>query len=245
MVRYSGVDHYKKRVNKRKVFKDLIFIYIIAVLFVLLVNSILVQAYRVPTGSMEPQISEKTLVLTNKFIFGPRYPFSEKRIFDGTSNIRRGDVVVFMSEEYFRRSKFFRVVSKLVFTITFSLVDISRLIDHYESNLYIKRVIGIPGDIISFKVEDNRSVVYINGVPEKTRIDINYNLIDRNEKNSHLLSEFTLKSEFEVPPGFFYVLGDNRVDSADSRIWGAVSQKQIIGKAFLKYWPFDQIGVIQ
>ena len=238
-------EYYKKKVNKNKIFKDILLIYIIAVIFVLLFNSILLQAYKIPSDSMFPTIPDGTRALTNKFIFGPKYPLTDIRIFDSTQNINRGDVIVFMSNEYFSKNVLIRTFSTFVYTVTFSLIDISGYFKLYESNIYIKRVIGIPGDKIKFKVINNKIVVFINGVEERKVINIDYKLIEETEENSPLLGNMILQNEFDVKEGEFYVLGDNRVSSADSRIWGTVKSKQIIGKAFVKYWPLNQFGVIR
>ncbi|HQH31622.1 MAG TPA: signal peptidase I, partial [Spirochaetota bacterium] len=100
----SRYDYYKKRVNKKKVFKDIVLIYFIAVIFVLLFNSLILQAYRIPSNSMFPGISEGTRVLANKFIYGPKYPLSDFRIFDSTKSVKRGDVIVFYSKEYMKKN---------------------------------------------------------------------------------------------------------------------------------------------
>ncbi|MBQ3922063.1 MAG: signal peptidase I [Spirochaetales bacterium] len=240
-----GIDHYKKKKNKHVVAKDIILIYIIAVVFVLLFNSMILQAYKVPSDSMFPAINEGTCVLTNKFAFGPKYPMTDVRIFDGTSGIKRGDIVVFMSNEYFGKSVMFRSFSSFIYTLTFSLVDISHFQKSYESNIYIKRVIGLPGDRISFKLVNEKVVVYINGVEEKKVINIDYKLIDETEENSPLLSNMILQNETVLKDGEFYVLGDNRISSSDSRIYGPIRSKQIIGKAVLKYWPLRNFGAVR
>ncbi|HPO50420.1 MAG TPA: signal peptidase I, partial [Spirochaetota bacterium] len=120
-------DHYKKKVDKKKAIKEIILIYFFAVLFVLTFNSLIMQAYKIPSNSMEPTLKEKTRVLANKFGYGPKYPFTETRIFDATGNIRRGDVIVFMSKEYIEKNKLFRIFSSSIYTLTFSIVDLSNL----------------------------------------------------------------------------------------------------------------------
>ena len=234
---YVRYDHYKRKFNLKKTIKDILFIYIIAVISVLLFNSLILQAFKVPSNSMVPQIKENTYILVNKFVYGPKYPLTDNRIFDSTKNIRRGDVVLFMSNEYYHRNIFLRFLSSIVYTLSFSLVDILYLTDN-DSNIYIKRIIGLPGDTIKYKLNDNTVEVYINNTIEKKVIPINYKLIDDNDK-------YPLINEYKVKANEYYVLGDNRRDSSDSRIWGGVIPKQILGKAMLKYFPFNEFGAIK
>ena len=234
---YLRYEHYKKKINKKKILKDILFIYIIALIFVLLFNSIILQAYRIPSNSMEPQITENTRILVDKFVFGPKYPFTEKKIFDATKNIRRGDLIVFMSHEYIKKRKCFRVISTLLYTLSFSLIELPNFFGQSSSNIFIKRVIGIPGDTIKYKLIDGKVVVLINDIPERKVIDINYSLVEETEKNSLILSSMILQNEYKIKDSEYYVLGDNRVSSCDSRIWGGVNSNQIIGKAMLKYFP--------
>ena len=237
-------DHYKKKVDKKKIFKEIILIYFIAVIFVLLFNSMVIQAYKIPSNSMEPTLKENSRVLVNKLNYGPKYPFTDMRIFDATSNIRRGDIVVFMSKEYLEKSTF-RLLSNLTYTLTFSLVDLSNIVKHYDNDIYIKRVIGIPNDVIKYSIVNGKVIVLVNGVPEKKVIEDDYLLIEETEKNSPLLSSMILKKEYIVKEGEFYVLGDNRIQSFDSRVFGSISKKQIIGKSILKYWPINEFGLLK
>ena len=233
---YIRYEHYKKKINTKKIFRDIIYVYLIAVLFVLIFNSLFLQAYKIPSNSMEPQIQENSLVLVDKFSVGAKYPFSNKRFFNGIKNIERGDIIVFMSEQYMRNNKMFRVLSTITYTLSFSLIDLQNW-DKKNINTYIKRVIGLPGDRIKYEVENNQIVVYINDKPEFQVINKPYQIIEENLDNSLLLSKMTLKKEYLVKENEFYVLGDNRVSSIDSRVWEGVTFDQIIGKAILKYYP--------
>jgi signal peptidase I len=101
-----------------------------------------------------------------------------------------------------------------------------------SSSNFIKRVVGLPGDRL--KVLNNR--VYIDGKLQKEPF------IDKNTPCSQPLCN--LPKEITVPPGHFFMMGDNRGQSADSREWGPVPKKWIIGHAFFTYWPPDRIGTL-
>jgi signal peptidase I len=93
---------------------------------------------------------------------------------------------------------------------------------------YVKRIIAIPGDVISV----NNGVPTVDGVTLKE-----FYLDPRNVRAA--ISDKPVQN-FIVPPGYYFVMGDNRADSYDSRAWGLLPQKNIIGRAELVYWPFGQ-----
>ena len=97
---------------------------------------------------------------------------------------------------------------------------------------FIKRVVGMPGDRL--KVLNNR--VYINGVRQKEP------WIPANTPCDEPLCN--LPREIEIPKGYYFMMGDNRGESLDSRAWGPVPKKWIIGKAFMTYWPPGRIGLL-
>lgn len=99
---------------------------------------------------------------------------------------------------------------------------------------YIKRIIGLPGETVSL-TEDNR-VKINNEILEEPYLPADYKTFGGN----FLESGKTIK----IPPDEYFVLGDNRNHSSDSRDWGFVPRKNIIGKAWLRYWPLNQIGLI-
>lgn len=102
-----------------------------------------------------------------------------------------------------------------------------------ESEIYVKRVIGLPGDTIA--IEDGK--IYINGSTEPLQED-------------YLKEEWTVATgpyTFEVPEGSYFMMGDNRNDSWDARYWSNtyVTKDKILGKALFTYWPFAHFGKLE
>ena len=102
--------------------------------------------------------------------------------------------------------------------------------DNHSSTNFIKRVVGVPGDHL--KVIEGR--VYINGKRQKD----SFARLDAGCATCNLPREIT------IPKGEYYMMGDNRGQSEDSRAWGPVPKKWIIGKAFMTYWPPGRIGLL-
>ena len=99
-----------------------------------------------------------------------------------------------------------------------------------STQTYIKRVVGLPGDRLSIR---NGHVIR-NGKPEK----------DSYIRPCGSDSSCTFPKPFTVPPDQYFMMGDNRPDSLDSRFWGPVPKKWMIGEAFLTYWPPDRVGIL-
>lgn len=211
-----------------------------AILLAAVMMYFIVQAFKIPSGSMRSTLLEGDHLFVNKFIYGVRIPFTDKRILRFYP-IERGDVVVFK----------------------FPTNDPQEL--HCGSIQYgkdfIKRVIGLPGDEI--KVVDG--VVFINGkelAPEpyaqyvdRTRQGSFQSPIPRDQyqklwENHQLDREIgdVMRDTFGpviVPPGNYMVMGDNRDRSCDSRFWGPVPDRDIKGKAWLVYWPLTRMGTVR
>jgi signal peptidase I len=170
---------------------------LLAIVLALFIRTFIVQAFKIPSGSMEDTLLIGDHILVNKFIYGIRIPFSNKTIIP-VSEPERGDIVVF---EYPHDLK----------------VD------------YIKRVVGIPGDV----VESRNKVVYVNGQPENNNHAVH--------KDGFILPG--VRDNFgpiTVPADSLFVMGDNRDRSNDSRFWRFVNYRHLRGKAFLIYWSWDK-----
>jgi signal peptidase I len=190
------------------------------VLAVLVLRSFLVEPFRIPSGSMMPTLLVGDFILVNKFAYGIRLPVLDTKLIE-MSEPQRGDVVVF---RYPQDPK----------------VD------------YIKRVIGVPGDRVAYYDK----VVFVNGQRMAQEADGTYAGVGagavmtgaqlRTEQLGELRHEIliragqpTVEGEFVVPPGQYFVMGDNRDNSNDSRYWGPVPEENLVGKAFLIWMNWD------
>lgn len=169
----------------------------LAIILALTIRTFIVQAFKIPSGSMIPTLSIGDHILVNKFIYGVKLPFTDLVVVP-VSTPERGDIVVFKYPED-------------------------------ESKDFIKRVVGIPGDV----VEVRDKVVYVNGNPADTT-HIQHS--DRDVRSSDRRDNF---GPVTVPPDSYFVMGDNRDQSLDSRFWGFVKENKIRGQAFLIYWSWD------
>lgn len=184
---------------------------------VLLLRSFLVEPFRIPSGSLEPTLLVGDFVAVNKFAYGLRLPVLEKKVIS-LSNPKTGEVAVF---RWPPNPKF----------------D------------YIKRVIGVPGDKISYK----NKVLTVNGVEAKQTF-VEYTVDESSGKAvTHFKENLQgvvhdifvradlppMDFDITVPEGNYFMMGDNRDDSADSRFWGFVPDNYLRGKAFLVWMSWN------
>jgi signal peptidase I len=214
------------------------------ILVVFVVRSFVVEPFKIPSGSMVPTLLVGDFILVNKFDYGLRLPIVNTKVTSGHP-LQRGDVVVFRYPKD-------------------------------ESVDYIKRVIGLPGDVVAY--QDKKLTINGKPVPEKALPDyfdeerIGYakqfeedldgrkNLI----LNNPAVPPFVVGAEdypfrnncdyndrgviCKVPPGNYFMMGDNRDNSADSRYWGFVPDANIVGRAFFIWMNFSnlkRIGTFQ
>ncbi len=172
---------------------------IIAILLALVIRTYLVQAFKIPSGSMEDTLAIGDHLLVSKFTYGTKIPFVDKRVLT-IRDPRQGDVIVFEYPED-------------------------------PSKDFIKRVIGVPGDV----VEGKEKKVYVNGKPYENPHEVH-------KEKDVIPKEMNPRDTFgpvTVPAGSYFVMGDNRDRSYDSRFWKFVRRDQIKGLAFIKYWSWD------
>jgi signal peptidase I len=95
---------------------------------------------------------------------------------------------------------------------------------------FVKRIIGLPGETVQIQLENGLAFVYVNG----QRLDEPY--VERGRRDRGPAESFV------VPPGHYFVMGDNRKKSCDSRVWGSVPRRNLIGPVFMTYWPPDRVS---
>ncbi|WP_321858566.1 signal peptidase I [Burkholderia cenocepacia] len=207
------------------------------ILAVFVVRSFVVEPFKIPSGSMVPTLLVGDFILVNKFEYGLRLPVTNTKITQG-SPLSRGDVVVFRYPKD-------------------------------ESVDYIKRVIGLPGDTVAY--QDKQLTINGQPVPETPLPDFfdderqnyakQFEETIGNKKNAILNNpavppfvmgaydypyrdNCTYNSRgviCKVPPGHYFMMGDNRDNSADSRYWGFVPDQNIVGRAFFIWMNFGDL----
>ncbi|AJE03616.1 signal peptidase I [Geobacter pickeringii] len=173
---------------------------IIAIILALVIRTFIVQAFKIPSGSMEDTLAIGDHILVNKFMYGTKIPFVDGRYFK-IRDPKRGDVIVFEYPED-------------------------------PSKDFIKRVIGLPGD----KIQVVNKRVYVNdklyAIPQEVHKESDTVPAAQNPRDNF--------GPVMVPPNSYFMMGDNRDRSYDSRFWGVVKNEQIKGLAFIKYWSWDR-----
>ena len=183
-------------------------------LFVLVLRSFLVEPFQIPTGSMIPTLKVGDFILVNKYAYGIRLPVVGTKILD-VGDPARGDSMVF--------------------------------IPPHEEEYFIKRVIGLPGDRVRYQ----NKTLYINGV-EQTQVfqrevrdfrprqlEFEETFGDKPHAIYRNLYNDARIQEWVVPEGHYFMMGDNRDQSNDSRFWGFVPDENVVGRAFAVWMHKD------
>lgn len=192
-------------------------------LIVLILRSFLIEPFQIPTGSMVPTLEVGDFILVNKYAYGVRLPVIGTKIMD-VDDPKRGEVMVFFPP--------------------------------HENKYYIKRVIGVPGDTVRY--EDKN--LYINGeLVEKEFVEnilvdtsagalpgtLYFETIDGLEHPTiqiDAVGRRRSRTNWIIPNGHYFMMGDSRDNSEDSRVWGTVSEDNIVGKA-VAVWMHKEPGL--
>jgi signal peptidase I len=169
----------------------------LAIILALFIRTFVVQAFKIPSGSMKETLLIGDHILVNKFIYGVKIPFIQKTVIQ-IKDPQREDIIVFKYP-----------------------------MDPEKD--FIKRVIGVPGDII--EIRDKQ--VFVNG---KAFGPTSYACFKDTDNLPRESSRRDNYGPIAVPAEALFVMGDNRDNSHDSRFWGFVPLKDVKGKAFLIYW---------
>ncbi len=232
--------HLRQQIERQPLWLEYTAGFFPVIVLVFLLRSFLYEPFRIPSGSMLPTLLVGDLILVNKFDYGVRLPVVNKKVID-VGSPQRGDVMVF------------RYPPDPGFD-------------------YIKRVVGLPGDLIEYS-EQNIKIngVAASLKPEgkfvdPDRLDSHNQYLETLGKNEHKvltdlekrlsiqpLPEFVKREncsfsveilKCKVPEGHYFVMGDNRDNSADSRFWGFVPDENIVGRAFFIWLNFGDLGRI-
>lgn len=196
-------------------------------LLVFLLRSFVAEPFRIPSGSMRPTLLEGDFILVNKYCYGLRIPFTGHSVFK-VGLPKRGDIIVFKRDE------------------------------DGKSMDVIKRTIGLPGDHIEYK----NQTVFVNGEPIKQVFETEVNVWDAlgmstqlrkftemidDRPHAILVENSAISGNYSyayqdvvVPANHYFVMGDNRNNSKDSRFWGFVQDQDVQGKAVAIWMSWDQ-----
>lgn len=199
----------------------------------------IIQAFKIPTGSMRMTLLEGDHLFAMKFIYGFRVPFSDGKRILPIKNVKAGDIVIFQCPP--------------------SALSVIERAQGIKKD-YIKRCVALAGD----KVEIKNKKLFVNDVEqqedyvnyEDSNVYSNFNLFETQEEYQKAWEEgrfATLPTAFVrdnfgpviVPKGHYMVLGDNRDASFDARFWGPLPDKYLKGQALVNYWPIKRIKYIK
>jgi signal peptidase I len=198
---------------------------ITAIIIALFIRTFVVQAFKIPSGSMEPTLLVGDHILVNKFIYGVRIPYSDIK---GVKFFEKGKGIISFEYENDRAKD--KGVKFLEFKRPKRGDIVVFIFPGDRSKDYIKRVIGTEGE----KVEVIGSRIYIND----RAIEDPWGHYQRDSLR-RLFPPMENFGPVVVPKDSLFVMGDNRENSQDSRFWGFVNINQVKGKAFIKYFSWD------
>lgn len=190
------------------------------ILVVLVLRSFLVEPFRIPSGSMMPTLLAGDFILVNKFSYGIRLPVVGTKVI-GIGEPQRGDIVVFRFPKD-------------------------------PTTDYIKRIVGLPGDHIRYSdktvyINDEKAAQEYVGLYDGVGAGLGMSGASlRTEQLGQVKHDILIQNsrriaegEFVVPEGHYFVMGDNRDNSNDSRFWGTVPEENLVGKAFMIWMNWD------
>ncbi len=215
--------------QKKKVIRETIEAIVIALVLALIIRAFVIQAFKIPSSSMEPTLLIGDHLLVSKFIYGIHLPFTDRKVFSFREP-KQGDIIVFEFPNNPEYCKSFSSTIKNRIENTIERGDLRQLITD-DCKDFIKRVVAVEGDTV--EVKDKK--VYVNGEPLKDDhgVTVDPAVYPRGSEPRDNFGSYT------VPMDSVFAMGDNRDRSYDSRYWGPVKLAEIKGKAFIIYWSWD------
>jgi signal peptidase I len=240
----GSVERYSSSPRKRRVAlprSRVLRIVLFAFLIYLIVSHILVSTYRIDSVSMKPTLNPADRILASFISFGPRVPFTSIRL-PGIDKPTRGDLVVVQPPFFSDQAPFTRIFEPFVGFFSFQKATLYRDFGGGRAQGYIvKRIIGIPGDTLRISgflasIKPRGAAQYVS---ETDLIATPYtSLTNMDAKNWVSTLPFSGNTdEMSLRDDEYFVLGDNRPDSSDSRSWGPVPVSRILAKIIFRYWP--------
>ena len=230
---------------------------IIAAIFATILRLFVVESYRIPTGSMESTLLAGDFLFVNKYVYGPKLPFTDIRI-PGVAKVERGDIIVFK----FPKDRSLNFIKRCV-AISGDTLEI------HDQKLFINRkpvtlpehaqFIGNPvpageGDYMIFPQfskfnKDNYGPIHIPRKGDVLKLDAStfplYASLVADEGHKVSLQgrlvfvDGSPVSEYTVKDNYYFAMGDNRDNSLDSRFWGFLPENDLVGQAIMVYWSWD------
>jgi len=224
----------------RKLFRILKFLLVTVVLYEV-VSSFIIGGYKIDSVSMVPYYEPGSRLLVSPLVYGPVIPFTDDRI-PGLAKPKRGDMVL-LRTPYRRQASFLETALEQFtrfFTLQASSFSLTKR-EVWENEYVVKRVIALPGD--SVRVKNLEALIRPKGTPDfvsefslsLSRYEILKESLPRDWRENDPFGGFA--EDVILKDDEYYVLGDNRTRSTDSRLWGPVKESQIHGMVLFRYWP--------
>jgi signal peptidase I len=182
-----------ERSRRKSVLREYLEIIVVAVTLALFVRAFFIQAFRIPSESMEDTLLVGDFLFANKLLYGPRIPFTDKHL-PAIRDPRPGDIVIFLPPGEDRQP-------------------------------WIKRCVAVAGQTVELR----GTTLYVDGVPQ-------HEPYAKYIRGRGVYRHF---GPFRVPEGHIFLMGDNRDNSDDSRIWGPLPRDRVLAKAMFLYFSWD------
>ena len=219
----------KRTPAKRGPLRDLLETFGVALLLALFIRAFFFQVFFIPSSSMEPTLLIGDRLFVNKLATGiqnPHFDFDREPYIIQLGPLALPNPLYKVHLGFFDMKYFIRYGMGPAHN-QITVFKYPELTPDEPPKDYIKRAIGVPGDTLSF----DAGLISVNGKPVI-------------EPESRVRDTFT-HPNIEIPKGFYFMMGDNRPNSFDSRYWGPLPESKIVGRAILRIWPLNRFGILR